>query len=333
MTNRFPNSLTIIFLITVISVSLLVSAGAQDLGKFPQTIISNDFVTMKLYLPDKEKGLYRATRFDWSGVIASLQYKGHEYFGYWKDTHDPTVHEDLTGPVESYNKPGLGYEEAKPGEKFIRIGVGILEKPDEKEYQAFKTYPFVDHGKWEVSSGKDWIEFKHRIDSDFGYAYIYTKRIELIKNKPGFVIHHALENTGDKTIETDQYNHNFFMIDGEESGPNLEVSFPYSISTEEDLQDLMAIRNDKLVFLRDLENDRIWMELSGFRNKSEDHQFTMRNKKTGAGVHVSMDRPLHRMVFWACRTTFCPENFIWISVAPGESFSWSLNYELFLEEE
>ncbi len=33
------------------------------------------------HLPDAENGMYRATRFDWSGVIGSVKYKGHEYLG------------------------------------------------------------------------------------------------------------------------------------------------------------------------------------------------------------------------------------------------------------
>ena len=87
-----------------------------DFNHFPSLAISNDEVRMKVYLPDPENGLYRGTRFDWSGVIGSVQYKGHEYFGYWKETHDPLVHEDLSGPVEGFIDPGLGYKEAEPGE-------------------------------------------------------------------------------------------------------------------------------------------------------------------------------------------------------------------------
>jgi hypothetical protein len=86
-----------------------------DFEQYLSTVISNDEVQLKVYLPDSENGLYRATRFDWSGVIGSVQYKGHEYFGYWKETHDPLFHEDLSGPVEGYIEPGLGYAEAEPG--------------------------------------------------------------------------------------------------------------------------------------------------------------------------------------------------------------------------
>jgi len=163
-------------------VQLLILGMCVSLGKctikevyfeqFPSTVISNDEVQMKVYLPDPEKGLYRATRFDWSGVIGSVQYKGHEYFGYWKEIHDPMFHEDLTGPVEGYIEPGLGYTDAEPGEGFIRIGVGIIEKADEPAYNWMETYRILDHGKWTIDNGRDWITFTHELESDFGYGYI-----------------------------------------------------------------------------------------------------------------------------------------------------------------
>ena len=195
-----------------------------DLEHYPNTVISNNEVQMKVYLPDPEKGLYRATRFDWSGVIGSVQYKGHEYFGYWKDTHDPLFHEDLTGPVEGFIEPGLGYDDAAPGGHFIRLGVGILEKRDEKEYQSKDTYNILDHGKWKIEHGEDWLRFTHEIKSEIGYGYIYEKKIKLKSN--GFVIGHKLQNTGEKAIETDQFNHNFFVIDNTQSGPDFKISFP-----------------------------------------------------------------------------------------------------------
>src|ERR1051326_2122289 len=103
---------------------------------FPQAEISNGLIRAKLYLPDAEKGYYRATRFDWSGVISSLQYKGHEFFGQWFPRYDPKLHDSITGPVESFKTgdTALGYDEAKPGETFIRIGVGVLRKPEERQY-------------------------------------------------------------------------------------------------------------------------------------------------------------------------------------------------------
>src|SRR5882724_1754240 len=126
-------------------------------AEFPQAEISNGLVHAKLYLPDPQKGYYQATRFDWSGVIASLEYKGHNYFGQCFEHYDPKIHDAITGPVESYG--ALGYEEAKPGGTFVRIGVGVLRKPDEKQINDFNTQAIVDSGKWTVRSGPEWVEF------------------------------------------------------------------------------------------------------------------------------------------------------------------------------
>jgi hypothetical protein len=54
--------------------------------EFPSASISNKVVKATLLLPDKEKGYYQATRFDWSGAIESLEYDGHSYFGQWFKT-------------------------------------------------------------------------------------------------------------------------------------------------------------------------------------------------------------------------------------------------------
>ncbi len=303
-----------------------------DPSDFPRATLDNGVVKMSLYLPDPDRGSYRATRFDWSGIIYSTQYQGHEYFGYWKNQHDPTFHEDLSGPAESYKKPGLGYEEAKPGEGFIRIGVGVVEKADEKEYDQFKTYPILDHGEWKVKHNKKRIRFIHRLSSPSGYGYVYTKTIRLSRKEPGFIIDHQLKNTGRKKIQTDQFNHNFFIIDGEETGPNLEVTFPFPLQTENDLKGLARLDGNKLRFLRHFENTSVWMQLTGYNDSPEQHTFTVHNQRTGAGATVTVDKPLYRMDFWACQTTFSPENYVFIDVDPGKKFRWRATYKLFVWE-
>ena len=297
-----------------------------NFDNFPATVIANEEVRMKLYLPDPEKGLYRATRFDWSGVIGSVQYRGHEYFGYWKDTHDPTFHEDLPGPVEGFIEPGLGYTEAKPGEGFIRIGVGVLEKPEEAEYQWTDTYKILDHGTWKTERGDDWISFRHQLQADNGYGYEYTKTIRL--KADGFTIEHELHNNGQKTIETDQFNHNFLMIDGEKSGPAFRISFPYPISTQDDTRNLVELQGNDLVFLEEFNNNSVFLKLEGHSQEVADHRVTVINQKTGAAVTFTVDKPLYRMAFWACETTLSPENFIWLSVAPGQVEKWISEYTL-----
>jgi hypothetical protein len=111
----------------------------------PATEISNGQIKAKIYLPDQKDGFYRSTRFDWSGVIGALEYKGHVFYGPWFHKLDPAVYDynydeqgvvsapftAMVGPGEEFNTDGtaLGFAEAKPGGTFVKIGVGVLRKP------------------------------------------------------------------------------------------------------------------------------------------------------------------------------------------------------------
>src|SRR6187549_2635799 len=81
----------------ILGYSLMMAASAADA---PEASISNGIIEARLYLPDAQNGYYRGTRFDWSGVIYSLRYQGHEYFGTWFERYDPKTHDAITGPVE-----------------------------------------------------------------------------------------------------------------------------------------------------------------------------------------------------------------------------------------
>lgn len=296
--------------------------SALDLEKYPSTVIANEHVKLKVYLPDPEKGVYRATRYDWSGLIGSAQYKGHEYFGFWKDAYDPMI--GIFGPADTYKMAGLGYDEAKPGETFIRIGVGAVQKEAEPNYDYHNQYKLVDSGKWTIDAGADVITFTHQISNARGYGYRYIKTIRL--EEDGFEMEHRLRNTGTKIIETDQYNHNFFMIDQEKCGPALSVVYPFPISTTSDLKGLMEVKDRALHFPQALDKGSIFAGLSGYGKSAEDNRFTIKNEKSGAQVTVSVDRPLIKMEFWSNSMVLCPENSIQLSVKPGEETVWTAVY-------
>src|SRR6185503_20087818 len=147
--------------------SLVISLTPNSAAEFPQAEISNGQITAKMYLPDAKAGYYRSTRFDWSGAVYSLQYKGHEYYGPWYDRIDPKVinwvHQGneivsgpctaLSGPVDEFQTV-LGWDEAKPGGTFIKIGVGVLRK-GEGNYNRFFPYEVLNSGKWSVKKAKN----------------------------------------------------------------------------------------------------------------------------------------------------------------------------------
>jgi hypothetical protein len=311
--------------------SVAPGSGQHSTEEFSRAEISNGVIKLNLFLPDAENGYYRGTRFDWSGVISQVNYKGHTYFGEWKPTHDPTVHDDITGPVEEFRTRGaaLGYHEAKVGESFVKIGVGLLERPDEPNYRFSHPYRIIRPGTWRIESGEDWIEFEQDFADRSGWGYLYTKRISLTKDKPEFTIAHSLKNTGSKTIETHQYNHNFFIIDGEPIGKSYVLRFPFEVKAKRDLKGIMEARGNELVFIKDLEEGSLFTELEGFGDDAKDHEIIIENMKTSAGVKINGDRPLALFHFWTIKTTVCPEPYIELSLAPGEEEEWRASYLFF----
>jgi len=306
--------------------------GALVAADFPRAEISNGSVRAKLYLPDPDNGYYRATRFDWSGVISSLEYKGHQFFGQWFDRYDPKLHDSITGPVESFKSgdTALGYDEALPGGTFIRIGVGVLRKPEEAKFDDFKTYDIVDSGKWTVHAGPDRVEFVQELKGPTGYAYLYRKTVLLEKGKPRLALEHSLKNTGEKTIETDVYNHDFYMFDGQPTGPDVTVQFPFEPRATGDLKGLAAVQGKRLVYLQELvKGQSAYTTLEGFGKSSQDYDIRVENRKAGTGVRQVGDRPISKVVFWSIRTTVCPEAYNHFRIEPGHEAKWRVAYEFY----
>ena len=319
---------------TLFNICLFVclSAGLLTAQDYPKAEITNGLIHAELMLPDAQNGSYRGTRFDWSGVISSLQFQGHEYFGRWYEHHDPKIHDAITGPVEEFrtDDKGLGYDEAKVGGTFVRIGVGTVRKPEEKAYRAYDTYDIVDPGKWTIHKYKDRIEFTQKLTSDLGYAYVYRKTVRLVKGKPQLLIEHSLKNTGKKVIETTQYNHNFFVIDHETVGPDIVVKFAFTPAATRGFNDRAEIHGPEIVFPKVLEAKKgVFSELTGSAKDVKDYDFRVENVKTGAGVHFTSDQPLLKVNFWAITTVAAAEPYLQFRIEPGKESHWKIQYDFY----
>jgi hypothetical protein len=300
--------------------------------EYPKVEISNGLVRAEVLLPDPERGSYRGTRFDWSGIVSSLQFGGHQFFGNWHDNRDPKIHDAVTGPAEEFltgDESALGYDEAKPGETFMRIGVGAIRKPEEKAYRRFATYDIEDHGKWTVHTKKESVEFLHQL-SGGGYAYQYRKTLRLAKGKPELEIEHRLRNTGRKPIDTAQYNHNFIVIDQQITGPDTSVRFAFTPKAERELRNGGEIRGQEITYSRELEKGQTSSSLiQGFGADPKDYDVRVENRKAGAGVRITCDRPLVKINFWSVRAVASPEPYIHVRVEPGGESQWTLRYTFY----
>jgi hypothetical protein len=302
---------------------------AMPLMKFPHAKISNGLIKAEIYLPDSRKGYYQGTRFDWSANMPSLVYDGHEFFGQWFPKYSPEIHDAIMGPVEEFT--ALDYIETKPGESFVKIGVGVLTKPDDKPYTFSRLYPVLDYGKWSVKKQSDQVHFIHELKGK-EYSYQYEKTVKLVKDKPEMELIHTLRNTGEKSIETSVYDHNFFVIDRQPVGPDYVIKFPFKLRGEGNgIGELAEIEDNKIIFLRKINSGETVFcgGLEGFSQSAEDYDIRIENHKAGAGVRITCDRPLLKLVFWSCSTTPCPEPYIKIKVDPGQEFKWTIKYEFY----
>lgn len=321
--------------------ALLLSLGfAAAAAEPPAASISNGLVRAKLYLPDAGNGYYRGTRFDWSGSVASLEANGHSYFGVWFPRYDPKLHDSITGPVEDYAP--LNYEESKPGETFVKIGIGVLKRPDEPRYAFSNPYELLDTGKWSVRTGPDFVEYRHELsDPKSGYAYVYTKTVRLTAGKAQMTIDHNLRNTGTKPIATNVYNHGFFMLDSQPTGPDITVTFPFEVKATRDMNGLAEAKGKQIVYLKTLQDtasggapgrggrQSASTLIEGYGADVKDFDIRVEDHKTGAGVRITGDRPLWRINFWSVRTTVCPEAYVEVKADPGKETSWRLTYDFY----
>jgi hypothetical protein len=303
---------------------------ALSFTKIPKAEISNGLIHATLLLPDTDKGYYQGTRFDRSGIISTLEYSGHNYFGQWFTKYSPEIHDVIMGPVEEFTP--LDYSEIKSGGSFLKIGVGMVYKPDDKPYTFSRLYQLLNGGKWSVKKKSDQVIFIHDLN-DKDYSYHYQKTVQLIKDKPELVLNHTLKNTGTRTIGTSVYDHNFFVIDKHPIGPGLVVKFPFNLRSdgETGIGELAEIQGNQISFKRTIGNGEQaeFDNLLGFGPLASDYDIRIENRITGAGVRITSDQPILKLRFWSCPTTLCPEPYISIKAEPGKEFKWSIKYEFY----
>lgn len=298
----------------------------------PQIEISNGAINATIYLPDPQNGYYRSTRFDWSGVIPCLSYKGHTYFGAWSPNHNPLIADSIAGPVEEFHSTdgGLGYADAKAGGLFVKPGVGVLRKVSDTPYAYMFFYPIVDPGKWIVRAKRTEVSFTHHLHSPIGYSYTYTKTLTLEKNQPIMVIHHLMKNTGVKVIDTDVYEHDFFMLDNAPTGPGMVVHFAFNPRATKPLEYGGEIDGKRLVYHQELQQkESVTSVLTGFSVSPSDNDFTLENENTGVGVEQTGDSPISYFNFWSVRSTIAPEAYVHLHILPGKSQEWTIRYRFF----
>ncbi|MEM7433998.1 MAG: hypothetical protein AAF436_02520 [Myxococcota bacterium] len=300
---------------------------------YPRLTLDNGVLRASIYLPDAERGYYRGTRFDWSGIIERVECGSHRFYGPLHVDHDPHLHDSVGGPTEEFAMfHPMGFAEAGPGDSFVKIGVGLLERGACDEYKFDGDYRLVDPGDWTVKSDPASVSFVQALQGERGWAYRYRKDIRLHEGVAALTIEHQLENRGTRTIDIANYNHNFTLIDDVPYGPDYIVEFPFSPEAPIPLGDIAWFRDHRIDVVQPLGDLSLWWPVFEGSDPGTFNAAVVRNRTTDAAVAFQGDTPITRMVFWARERAVCPEPFIHLYLEPGRCQSWSTTYRFIVGE-
>jgi hypothetical protein len=265
-------------------------------------LLKNENLEIRIDLPREH---YQLSRFDWTGKIVDLRYKGKPLSG----TELVDSEKKSSCGKGFYNEFGIkapiGYNEIEKGDWFHKIGVGLLKK-EEEQYDFNKIYK-IRPAQFEAISAPNIMRIICRSQNYNAYAYLLEKEIELLEN--GFEIRYLLENSGKKPIKTNEYNHNFLSIDDTPIGSDYLLKFPFQINPalfEETVnpEQLVDIRQMEVRFKGHPQRPFFFSNLSG--GESVEAKWSIENRKSGIGISETGDFRTTSVNLWGMRTRHQP---------------------------
>ena len=288
-------------------------------------ILKNKNLEIQIDLPLAN---YMSSRFDWTGKIVSVTYKNISISG----TEKMNVDDDYKYGKGFYNEFGIdgavGYDETRQGEWFHKIGVGLLKK-DGGEYSFSRNYE-IRPAVFEVTAKPDKIIICCKSQEVNGYSYVLTKEIELAET--GFIINYHLKNTGEKTIQTNEYVHNFLAVNKELTGSDYKLKFPFQIKPalfegNVNPEKKVDIGQKEVTFNGTPDEQFFFGNLSG--KETVDASWELINTENKIGIKETGSFKTAKVNLWGWKHVISPELFFNIHAEPGKDVEWSRTYTVF----
>lgn len=291
---------------------------------YPVATLNNGLLDVCVYLPDAVTGYYRAGRFAWAGIVAQVRCGGHTYLGELHPEHDPLGHDHAPGLVEEFSiGHPPGFREAPPGGGFLKLGVGILAKAG-SEYAFWESYRLLQLPERTLTLAPDGraLVCRETLASPLGWGYEYAKTVTVVPGEPLLVCTHVLRNTGSRAFQGHHYCHNIIRIDDAPAGPDYEVTFPFAPRAHPHADAPIRLAGKSLHFVRPA-TAPFYLAFTHFGETAASTGFTVTNRRSGAALSTEIDAPAGRYAFYTEPAAVCPEPFVKIDLAPGQSRQWT----------
>lgn len=286
--------------------------------------MSNGIIEITLMDPNAPHRYYRGARFSPAAFVMTATKGGNSYL-FCPTDHDPELDgAGLAMEFDILTKGGPpGFYEAAVGDGFLKIGVGVLRK-QENHYRFERPQEIIERAVTTFSFGNEKAVFSQSCEGVNGYAYSLTSTVTLQDNV--IVIDHTLTNTGARAFTTENYAHNYLSFDGRRTGPGYEITFPYDIS-EPAVEPLRRIGKGMLAYV-DFVDEPVNHNVPYPSDHNDANSFAVHHIETGMTIEAVTSVPGTRTFLNATPAYLSPEQFIKISLEPGQHAEWTRTYRL-----
>ena len=288
-------------------------------------VLTSGSLSAEVMEPNHPDRYNRGVRFTPVAAVLGIALAGQSYL-YAPKEHDPVA--DHGGLASEFDLciPGgpeadlpPGYAEAREGEGFLKIGVGVLRK-EKKTYNLFQKSEVIEPAKTTVSWGPDSAAFRQTCGGVNGYAYELAATVTVRDDEVS--VDWKLTNTGTKPFLTKHYTHNFFRFGDRDAG--YALSFPYDFQAE-GLESGQKQDGRDILFVGAIPK---WINalVRPPADYTGPNAFVLRDTVTGQSVRCETSAPGLFTAIHARKNYIAPEQFIAIALAPGESKTWRRSY-------
>jgi hypothetical protein len=265
-------------------------------------------------------------RFDATGMVSEVTLNGCTYLG----PH---------GLIDEFGIDGvglLGFREAGPGGSFIKIGVGELIRPDEKEYMFWQPYAVRRRFPTRVERGPNSVSLYQR-GSLGRYGYDYVKKYTVLPTSGLLVIEYSLRNTGKLPFSYNQYNHNWLSFSGRGPGSScfIQTRFGLSDKAAPEWLNIPTPREQEVrLSFTDLVGRKGGAVFESPRGApAAQNTLTAACQALGQQIEIGGDFSVSKFALYAETGAFCPEVYKQSTLERGEVQTWRRYYRFLLTDD
>jgi len=193
------------WLAPLVMAAFVAAKPGSSAAAYPEEVLENKTLNVRYYLPDGQKGYYRGTRFDWSGLISRIDYAGTPFSASSSRSTTAESRRHLRNRGGVRNQRAGRLRGSGAGRAVPQVGDRPAGEARCGRLQFCQAHKIAREGIWEAREGENRVDFLQNFTGSGGWGYSYVKSLVIDPELPVLTIRRSLQNTGQRAIETDHY--------------------------------------------------------------------------------------------------------------------------------